>query len=168
MHIRAVDERWSLASHHSKTGLYSRSHIKFLYLCPHHKIRTDYQYFAVKYRLPPQCLPTHPPTTPQQAAHQHRQRQHIPHLHLTQCQTHRQSSPHRLRSRGILFRYSIESVSCGPSQTHRSCPDSVAVSSSSSETPTKTTKAPSGKDGLTIEERKIRNEARASYYSTLG
>ncbi|KAF3052982.1 hypothetical protein E8E11_009541 [Didymella keratinophila] len=40
--------------------------------------------------------------------------------------------------------------------------------SSSTETPTKTTKAPSGKDGLTTEERKIRNEARASYYSTLG
>ncbi|KAF3032849.1 hypothetical protein E8E12_001439 [Didymella heteroderae] len=39
---------------------------------------------------------------------------------------------------------------------------------SSNETRTKTTKAPSGKDGLTTEERKIRNEARASYYSTLG
>ncbi|KAF1929720.1 uncharacterized protein M421DRAFT_127177 [Didymella exigua CBS 183.55] len=39
---------------------------------------------------------------------------------------------------------------------------------SSSETPTKTTKAPSGKDGLTTEERKIRNEARASCFSTLG
>ncbi|KAJ4411039.1 hypothetical protein N0V91_001412 [Didymella pomorum] len=42
------------------------------------------------------------------------------------------------------------------------------LSSSSTSTPTKTTKAPSGKDGLTTEERKIRNEARASYYSTLG
>ncbi|KAF3005870.1 hypothetical protein E8E13_009133 [Curvularia kusanoi] len=38
----------------------------------------------------------------------------------------------------------------------------------SSSTPVPTTKGPSGKDGLTTEERKIRNEARASYYSTLG
>ncbi|XPS79574.1 hypothetical protein M3J09_011555 [Ascochyta lentis] len=34
--------------------------------------------------------------------------------------------------------------------------------------PTSTTQAPKRKDGLTNEERKIRNEARASYYSTLG
>ncbi|KAF2624350.1 hypothetical protein BU25DRAFT_158490 [Macroventuria anomochaeta] len=35
-------------------------------------------------------------------------------------------------------------------------------------TATPTRKGPSGKDGLTTEERKLRNEARASYYSTLG
>ncbi|KAJ8115662.1 hypothetical protein OPT61_g2739 [Boeremia exigua] len=38
----------------------------------------------------------------------------------------------------------------------------------SSSTPVPTTKGPSGKDGLTTEERRIRNEARASYYSTVG
>lgn len=118
------------------------------------------------HRLPSQCLPPHHTTTPQQAAHQRPRQHHIPRLRLTQCQTSRPSNPHRLQSRSISFQSSIGSVSCGLSLWF--VIDVVTVSSSSTETPTKTTKAPSGKDGLTTEERKIRNEARASYYSTLG
>ncbi|KAJ4986573.1 hypothetical protein SVAN01_07882 [Stagonosporopsis vannaccii] len=37
----------------------------------------------------------------------------------------------------------------------------------SSSAPVPTTKGPRGKDGLTTEERKVRNEARASYYATI-
>ena len=44
----------------------------------------------------------------------------------------------------------------------------IATTVKSSSTSVSTTKAPSGKDGLTIEEREVRNEARASYFSTLG
>ncbi|OSS53607.1 hypothetical protein B5807_01581 [Epicoccum nigrum] len=38
----------------------------------------------------------------------------------------------------------------------------------SSSTSIPTTKSPSGEVGLTTEEKKVRNEARASYFSTLG
>lgn len=119
-------------------------------------------------KKPSQCLPPHHTTTPQQVAHQRHQRQQTPHHHHTRCQTCRLSNPHRLRSRNILFQSSTGNVSCKPSSTHRPYADFVIVSSSSTSTPTKTTKARSGKDGLTTEERKLRNEARASYFSTLG